>query len=188
MGCFITVEDGVVGFMVSNPWAVPATLLFSLIELRLHPTPMKHTPTYEFTVSFAGAAAGCSVGMARTWAVQFVPGVLIRSMPFGAIWLARRIALGLASAFVAKEVAKRVLTLGLPLLYQYFPIALRSLWQPPVKDLGAKLKRDVRLSRVPHTEDGRPWDVEITARFFAYFALAWTVAEPVPKFFKWAGW
>lgn len=188
VGCAVTVDDYVIDFVTASPWAVPAVFGASLVLLRLHPRPLQYTPTYEFTTSFVGAASGISVGMARCWADLMAPGILIHTLPFGTLWLLRRVVVGLGAAAAAKEAGKKLAGVLLPILYRGFPVTLRACWQPPVADLGAKLKKDPRLTRLPHTAGGRPWDVEITARYFSYFALAWMVSDPVPRLYQWAGW
>lgn len=44
-------------------WCVQA--LASIVFLRLHPMPLRHTPSYEFTASFGGVCWGLVVGMSR---------------------------------------------------------------------------------------------------------------------------
>ena len=41
--------------------------LASIVFLRLHPKPLRHTPSYEFTTSFGGVCWGIVVGMSRQW-------------------------------------------------------------------------------------------------------------------------
>lgn len=42
-----------------------AQALASIVFLRLHPKPLRHTPSYEFTTSFGGVCWGLVVGMSR---------------------------------------------------------------------------------------------------------------------------
>ena len=43
-------------WVFSGPQAVLHALLVSCVLLRLHPRPLAHTPSYEFTVSFMGVS------------------------------------------------------------------------------------------------------------------------------------
>ncbi|KFM24438.1 Dihydrosphingosine 1-phosphate phosphatase YSR3 [Auxenochlorella protothecoides] len=190
VGCFIHVEDEVVASILSGPHTLPCTLLVSLVALRLHPRPLEYTPSYEFTASFLGASSGVVAGSARTWPAHHAPGILLsRVAAAGAPAAARRVALGLAMVAAAKAAARVACAMLLPLLYRFFPTTLRALWQPPVADMCAPgAKRDPRLAALPHTAAGVPWDVEITARYFSYFALGWAVTEAMPRTVYAYGW
>ena len=48
--------------MLSGPHAVLHALAVSCVLLRLHPRPLAHTPSYEFTVSFMGVSGGGRLG------------------------------------------------------------------------------------------------------------------------------
>lgn len=51
-------------WILHGPAAVLHAALASLVLLRLHPRPMAHTPSFEFTTSFMGVrAAGLACGM-----------------------------------------------------------------------------------------------------------------------------
>src|SRR5947209_4094502 len=45
--------------------AVCMQVLASVLFLRLHPKPLKHTPSYEFSASFLGVCAGIVVAVSR---------------------------------------------------------------------------------------------------------------------------
>lgn len=51
------------------------------------------------------------------------------------LWAARRLALGFAIVGVLKEGSRAAFKAALPLLYQFFPLPIRRLWQPPVHNL-----------------------------------------------------
>ena len=36
--------------------------------------------------------------------------------------------------------------------------------------------------------EGVPWDVDVTARFFGYASIGWTVSEICPRLFELLGW
>ena len=126
------------------------------------PSPLWH--------SFFGAFFGATAGRARTYAAhQHPPVQLARVAALGPARAARRLALGFALVLAAKEGSKRAARAALPPLYRFFPLALRRLWQPPLHSLcppGAV--QDPRLRELPHTVQGRPYDVEVTARFFGW--------------------
>jgi hypothetical protein len=42
--------------------------------------------------------------------------------------------------------------------------------------------------RVPLNAKGVPWDVDVTARFFGYAMIGWTVTEPSPRLFHLLHW
>ena len=54
-----------------------------------------------------------------------------------ALWAARRLVAGFAVVALLKEAAKAFFLVALPLLYCFFPLAVRRLWQPPVHNLAA---------------------------------------------------
>ena len=41
---------------------------------------------------------------------------------------------------------------------------------------------------IPLNAQGVPWDVDITARFFGYASIGWTVSEISPRLFNLLGW
>ena len=47
---------------------------------------------------------------------------------------------------------------------------------------------DPRLAELPHDELGRPWDVEVTSRFFGYAGIGVAVAGVAPRLFAALGW
>lgn len=90
---------------------------------------------------------------------------------------------------VCKDAARQALLVLLPVLYRFFPFALRRLWQPPVHNLcKPAAMADPRLRELPHDAKGDPWDVVSTSRFFAYAAIGWAVAELSPRVFAALGW
>lgn len=72
--------------------------LASIVFLRLHPKPLRHTPSYEFTTSFGGVCWGIVVGMSRQWLIykQNSPGrfVQIVQSRAGVMALIQRVAVG----------------------------------------------------------------------------------------------
>lgn len=57
-------------WILHGPAAVVHTALASLVLLRLHPRPMAHTPSFEFTTSFMGvrdAGLACGMGVEGCW-------------------------------------------------------------------------------------------------------------------------
>ncbi len=98
-------------------------------------------------------------------------------------------AAGFALVLVSKDACRQALLVALPLLYRFFPLVLRRLWQPPMEDLyKGKGLRDPRLQELPHDPSGNPWDVAVTARFFAYAAIGWAVGELAIRFYDMLGW
>lgn len=47
---------------------------------------------------------------------------------------------------------------------------------------------DPRLAELPHNAAGRPWDVDVTTRFFGYAAIGVAVAGVAPTLFAALGW
>ena len=72
--------------------------LASIVFLRLHPKPLRHTPSYEFTTSFGGVCWGIVVGMSRQQLMykQNIPGrfVQIIQSRLGVMALIQRVAVG----------------------------------------------------------------------------------------------
>ncbi|PRW39349.1 lipid phosphate phosphatase delta [Chlorella sorokiniana] len=143
--CFISVEGLLSRWILHGPAAVLHAALASLVLLRLHPRPLAHTPSFEFTTSFMGAMFGVVAGMALTPHAH-QPGVQLAqlwSSPSSRLagsrllWALRR--LGICSVIVAamKESSKPLFLAVLPLLYRFFPLPIRRLWQPPVHNLAA---------------------------------------------------
>jgi hypothetical protein len=193
------------------------------------------------------------------------------------LWAARRMTLGFLVVVALKEASRAALLAGLPLLYRFFPLAVRRLWQPPVHNLAAPLQRqastassahsadldgfvhvqhgqqqgkqqqaqehqrvlrsgrqhsggrrqrrrsaiasrkaaslgelqqldfmngaqqlaragsmqspaDPQLAELPHNAKGKPWDVDVTSRFFAYAALGMAATGVAPLMFRALGW
>ena len=73
-------------------------LLACAVLLRLHPLPLIYTPSYEFSVSFAGVAFGTATGLRRAKHLH-VAGALLPILwrEGGAIAVVRRLALGAAA-------------------------------------------------------------------------------------------
>ena len=78
-----------------------------------------------------------------------------------------------------KALSKQVIVTLLPLVYRIVPINLRKLWQPPLHSL--KL---AEYDGIPVDEEGRPWDVSVTARFISYASIGWTVVDLSPVAFR----
>lgn len=53
------------------------------------------------------------------------------------LWALRRLGVGFAVVAAMKEGSKPVFLAVLPLLYRFFPLPIRRLWQPPVHNLAA---------------------------------------------------
>ena len=53
------------------------------------------------------------------------------------LWALRRLGLGFGCVALLKEGSKPALLALLPLLYRFFPLPIRRLWQPPVHNLSA---------------------------------------------------
>lgn len=72
--------------------------LASIVFLRLHPKPLRHTPSYEFTTSFGGVCWGIVVGMSRQWLMykQNTPGRFMQIIQSraGVMALIQRVAVG----------------------------------------------------------------------------------------------
>lgn len=186
--CFIMVEDHVQAWLHESRWVVPQAALLSLVLLRLHPRPMSHTPSYEFTVSFVGVFFGVASGMSQSRALH-EPAVQYHAvLALGPLWCGRRLLIGLLAVMAVKELCKRALQTALPLLYLLFPLRLRRTWQPPIHNQHPAALLKGPLRGLPHDESGRPWDVAVTARFFSYAGIGFGVAELVPALFAALGW
>ena len=153
--------------------------------LRLHPLPLAYTTSFEATTAFAGACGGVALGVGlgggggggggegASPPLSSVLSSSASSLTLLAFAL-RRLAAGLATVAVAKEISKRVVLTLIPLPYRACPLRLRRLWQPPIRSLA----RDERMERlgIPVDASGRPWDEVLTAKFFSYAALGCAVA------------
>ena len=73
-------------------------VLASIVFLRLHPKPLRHTPSYEFTTSFAGVCWGIVGGMSRQHLMyqQNMPGRFMQIIQSraGVVALIQRITIG----------------------------------------------------------------------------------------------
>ncbi|KAL4440217.1 hypothetical protein ABPG75_003218 [Micractinium tetrahymenae] len=141
--CFIAVEGLLPRWLFSGPRAVLHAALASLLLLRLHPRPLEHTPSFQFSTSFMGAMFGLVVGIAWMSPYAHQPGVQLAQLWSGdrrllgsrLLWAARRLALGFAVVGTLKEGSRAAFKAGLPFVYRFFPLAIRRLWQPPVHNL-----------------------------------------------------
>ena len=91
---------------------------------------------------------------------------------------------------LCKDVCRQVFLRALPVLYRFFPIALRRLWQPPMHDMyiGKEEGADPRLQELPRDPRGKAWDVVVTSRFFGYAGIGWAVFEAGPRVFDLLNW
>jgi hypothetical protein len=104
-------------------------------------------------------------------------------------WMLRRLVAGFALVIASKEVSRAVAFAVLPRLYTFFPLALRRLWQPPKHDECPDEKiENPALKGLPHTPAGRPYDVEVTSRFFAYTGIGFAVCDLAPSLFTTLKW
>ena len=73
-------------------------LLMWTLMLRLHPKPLIYTPSYEYSVSFAGVAFGVATGLRRAKHLHST-GALLQVLweQGGALAIVRRLALGVPS-------------------------------------------------------------------------------------------
>ena len=178
VAAWTALDDAYEAFLTSGVWwAVPVQVLGSALLLRLHPRPLRHTPSYADTVTFAGACSGVAFGVwhSRGAYLEANAGLPSLASAGGAGLAACRVLVGFAVVAAVKEVAKAGVLLALPPLYRAVPLGVRRLWQPPLHSLTADAKY-ARLG-IPLDAAGRPWDVSVTARFFSYAALGWAVSE-----------
>lgn len=180
---YLAVDERYEQWILSNHLAILWQALASIVFLRLHPKPLRHTPSYEFTTSFGGVCWGLVVGMSRQSLIyqHNSPGqsVQILQSRAGLIALLQRIPLGFVLVVAMKALSKQVIVTLLPLVYRIVPINLRKLWQPPLHSL--KL---AEYDGIPVDEEGRPWDVSVTARFISYASIGWTVVDLSPVAFR----
>lgn len=81
--------------LLAGPRVIAYQALLSLVLLRLHPRPVAHTPSYDFTVSFMGVAFGMNAAVARCHARFLTPHVQLAALwAHGPLWLARRVVAG----------------------------------------------------------------------------------------------
>ena len=131
----------------------------------------------EFSTSFVGVACGVISGVQarRVWFPDHVysqfgfliaPGTVFRAM------LLLRLIVGLVVLGVAKVVSKSLFSHLLPLLYTYFPIRMRRLWQPPIVDT----QESTTSGGIKQTLDGRDADIDATTRFASYATLGFAAS------------
>lgn len=187
---FISLEGALNAWVALSPRVVAASAaLVSLILLRLHPRPLNPTPTFEFSTSFMGVVFATLIGVSRH-PEFFQPPVslaVVLAQPWW--WVPRRLAAGFALVVACKEASRAGATALLPRLYAFFPLALRRLWQPPKHDecTDGKIENPA-LKGLPHTAAGRPFDVEVTSRFFAYAGIGFALSDLAPSLFAATGW
>ena len=80
---------------------------------------------------------------------------------------------------VMKPLSKQIVVTLLPLVYLVVPVNLRRLWQPPLHSL-----KPPKHEGIPVDEEGKPWDVAVTARFISYASIGWTVVDLSPVVFQ----
>ncbi|DBA89119.1 TPA: hypothetical protein ACH3X1_016289 [Trebouxia sp. C0004] len=180
---YLAVDERYERWILSDRLAILWQALASIIFLRLHPKPLRHTPSYEFTTSFGGVCWGLVVGMSRQHLMyrrnkpgQFVQIIQSRA---GVIALLQRVTLGFVLVIVMKQLSKQVVVTFLPLVYKMVPVDLRKLWQPPLHSL-----KPPKHEGIPVDEDGQSWDVSVTARFISYASIGWTVVDLAPFMFQ----
>lgn len=192
LSAFLALEGAMTWWVRSQPpgAVIAQHLLASLVLLRLCPRPLSYTPSFEFTTSFFGAFFGGTAGVARTYSRFYaVPIQLAGVWSHGPAWVARRVALGLAIVVACKEASRAFFLAALPPLYTFFPLRARRLWQPPVHNLAPPgAVADSAMRPLPHSAAGRPFDVDVTARFFAYAGIGYAVMELAPRAFAALGW
>jgi len=175
---FISLQAVIQDF-IYLPYSWLYALLISLVLLRLHPTPAKHTPSYEFTTSFMGVAFGVIL------AVNFNPEYfhdkdnIYEILNEGVYIQLGKLCCGFPIVLAAKVVAKHICSLLLPIAYRWFPPAIRKAWQPPVygpSDPVTKLRK---------TSDGTQWaDIDATVRFFSYASIGFAACYLAPMVFE----
>lgn len=178
---FISLQSTIDNFLQS-PYCWLYTVLLSLVLLRLHPTPEKHTPSYEFTTSFVGVAFGVIL------AVHLKPDHFCHQQVFlpifekGLLPQIAKVCVGFAIVLASKVIAKRVCSTLLPIAYCMFPIEIRRAWQPPVctaLDPVTKLRKTI---------DGTRWaDIDATVRFLSYASIGFAACYIAPETFEFLG-
>lgn len=187
---FIGIEPLINAWMDLGPATVGTmALLFSLILLRLHPRPLAHTPTFEFSTSFMGVMFGVAVAVSRC-PTFFLPHIQYNDiMARSTFWVVKRLISGFAVVLASKEVSRAVAFAVLPSFYVVFPFSLRRLWQPPIHNqCSPERVKNPRLKTLPHSPRGCPYDVEITSRFFAYAGIGFAACELAPRLFAALNW
>jgi membrane-associated phospholipid phosphatase len=184
VSCFLGVERGAGALLALGPRGAPAAAAaVATVLLRLHPRPLRHTPTFEFSTAFLGVALGAVAAAARRPDLLAPPVRLAAAAAGGAPWAARRLGAGFAAVLAARAAARAVARAALPPLYAAVPLALRRAWQPPVHDRGPGRPPAV-LAGLPRAPGGGAADVEATARFLTYAAIGWAACEGAPRLFE----
>ena len=132
----------------------------------------------EFSTSFVGVAFGviCGIQARRVLYPSRVEdgfGFLIALEGIN-VWVLMRAMVGLVALGLAKAVTKQVFSRILPLVYAYFPVRIRSAWQPPIVDGNEGAGTSKR--GIKQTLDGRDADIDATTRFASYAALGFTAS------------
>ena len=175
---FISLHTVVDSFIYSaHSWIY--AILLSLVLLRLHPTPAKHTPSYEFTTSFVGVAFGIIL------AINLNPGYFHDKESIFEILDTRvhiqlaKMCCGFAIVLASKAITKRLCSLLLPIAYHWFPPTIRRIWQPPVcGSLDA-------VTGLRKTVDGTQWaDIDATTRYFSYASIGFATCFIAPAVFE----
>ncbi|GAB4814216.1 hypothetical protein N2152v2_001262 [Parachlorella kessleri] len=188
--CFIAVDDYIDSWILRGPAVILYQGFISLILLRLHPRPVAYTPSYEYSTSFMGVTFGATTAVSRLYKQYHAAPIQLQQVwSHAPWWLGRRVLAGFIALLLSKDVCRQVFLKALPVLYRFFPFALRRLWQPPMHDMyTGKEGDDPRLQELPRDQRGKAWDVVVTSRFFAYAGIGWAVFEAGPRLFDLLDW
>eukprot|EP00884_Botryococcus_braunii_P002937 jgi/Botrbrau1/12644/Bobra.67_1s0010.1 len=147
------------------------------VLLSLHPKPLQHTPTYTWTVVFAGVSFGMAMGLRGQLPLDASPlPPLPTDMWWGLRWVGAaswRLLVGLVFALCMQLGTKYVAFHVLQRFFAAMPLELRLMLQPPCHNF---VDNKLAQKGIPHNERGHPWDVSLGARFLSYAALAWAVS------------
>lgn len=180
---FISLRDLLV-HSIFQPFSGLVTLLFSALLLRLHPKPIHHTPSFEFTTSFVGVSFGVVSALSIDTPL-FETAASLWEHNYAMLYTTRRLLVGYLVVLFSKSISKAIFRFLLPFLYVTFPMPIRKLWQPPVHD---RLSTTSRASSMPRTQDGSPADVDATARFLSYAGLGFGTCYIAPVVFQYCKW
>lgn len=180
---FISLRDFFVHF-VFQPFSGLVTLLISAILLRLHPKPIHHTPSFEFSTSFVGVSFGVVSALSIDTPL-FETATSLWKRDYAMLYIARRLLVGYLVVVFSKSISKAFFSSFLPFLYVAFPMPVRKLWQPPVHDLFSTTSRTPSMPRI---QDGSPADVDATARFLSYAGLGFGTCYIAPVVFQYCNW
>lgn len=163
----------------SNSWVLVG--LLCLLLLRLHPTPERHTPSYEFTTSFMGVAFGIviAINMLPGYYMQDEKAAMINTFSIPLYLQLIKVLLGFCIVLASKAIMKQVCLRVLPVVYTFFPLHIRRLWQPPVStpiDNLTGLKKSANCDKFEWA------DVDTTTRFFTYVSIGFSTCYIVPKY------